>query len=103
MCLIILFLTPHVKKCVVLPAFSEKEMPDLLFIKKELHREMILDNSIQDLGGNCSTQMSDLILFQHDPYFDELGEMDSQVVLSHKELNVVVKLRQHPSKFQVIQ
>jgi hypothetical protein len=42
-------------------------------------------------------------LFQHDPYFDELGEMDSQVVLSHKELNVVVKLRQHPSKFQVIQ
>ncbi|XP_046640313.1 uncharacterized protein LOC124323945 [Daphnia pulicaria] len=71
-------------------------MPDLLFIKKELHREMILDNSIQDLGGNCSTQMSDLILFQHDPYFDELGEMDSQVVLSHKELNLVVKLRQHP-------
>jgi hypothetical protein len=53
---------------------------------------MILDNSIQDLGGNCSTPMSDLILFQHDPDFDELGEMDSQLVLSNKERNVVVKL-----------
>jgi hypothetical protein len=87
---------PPRKKCVVLPSLSEKEMPDMLFIKKELHREMILDNSIQDLGGNCSTPMSDLILFQRDPDFHELGEMDSQVVLSHKERNVVVKLRQHP-------
>lgn len=73
----------------------------MLYLKKQLHREMILDNSIQDLGGNSLTTMSDLILFQHDPDFDELEEMDSQVILPHKERNVVVKLRQHQSEFKV--
>lgn len=94
---------PSFKKCVAvaLPAIPEKEMPDMLYLKKQLHREMILDNSIQDLGGNSLTTMSDLILFQHDPDFDELEEMDSQVILPHKERNVVVKLRQHQSEFEV--
>ncbi len=35
---------------------------------------MILDDSIQDLGGNCLTPMSDIIWFQHDPDFDELED-----------------------------
>ena len=60
----------------------------------------ILDNSIQDLGGNSLTPISDLILCQHDPDFNELEAMDSQVILPHKERNVVVKLRQHQSKFE---
>jgi hypothetical protein len=92
---------PPRKKCVALPAIPEKEMPDMLYLKKQLHREMILDNSIQDLGGNSLTPMSDLILFQHDPDFDELEEMDSQVILPHKERNVVVKLKKHQSEFKV--
>jgi hypothetical protein len=92
---------PPRKKCVALPAIPDNEMPDMLYLKKQLHREMILDNSIQDLGGNCLTPMSDLILFQHDPDFDELEEMGSQVILPHKERNVVVKLRQHQSEFGV--
>ena len=80
---------PPRKKCVALPAIPEKEISD------------ILDNSIQDLGGNSLTPMSDLILFQHDPDFDELEEMDIQIILPHKERNVVFKLRQHQSEFEV--
>ena len=72
----------------------------MMDIKKQLHQEMILDNYIQDLGGNSLTPMSDLIWFQHDPDFDELEVMDSQVILPRKERNVVVKLRQQQSKFE---
>lgn len=76
---------PLRKKCIELPGIPAEGMPDVLFLKKELHREMLLDNSIQNICGNSNTPITDLIWLQHDPDFDELEEMGSKFILPHKE------------------
>ena len=60
---------PIRKKCVCLP--PEETGSDLLALKSELHKEMLLDSSILDLEGSLSTPISDLIIYLFDADFGE--------------------------------
>ncbi len=82
---------PIRKKVVCLPI--EGTESDLLSLKFQLHKEMLLDNSILDLGGTLLTPISDIIIYIFDTDFEEEMEMSSTTKLQNLQKNLIVRLR----------
>lgn len=82
---------PNRKKCVILPPYSEGTS-DLVELRRLLFTEMLLDQSIIQLGGTSNTKMDHLVIYRYDETFEEEIELNSNDILAHGDKNLSVKI-----------
>ncbi len=83
--------SPTRLKLITLP--SDSERCDLIELREILHREMLIDMSVLDLGGTKDTRVEDVLLSQYDDRFGQAFDMTSTTVLLNGARDIVVKLR----------
>lgn len=82
---------PTRKKCVILPPYCEGTS-DLVELRRKLFTEMLLDQSIIQLGGTSKTKIDNVVIYRYDETFEEEIELNSNDVLVHGDKNLVVKI-----------
>ena len=61
-------------------------------LKKKILDEMILDDSIKDVGGGKSTTISDLLIYRYNVMFEEDVEVSATEIFIHGEKALNLKL-----------
>ena len=72
------------KKCINWPADRGSH---LLTLKAELHKNILVDSSIVDLGGTMLTPISDVLIYIFDPDFEEEIELSATSKLLNGQKN----------------
>ena len=85
-------------KIISLPVSSTT--PDVINLKNALLKEMLVDGSIESLGGNEETTIRDFVAQHIDPDFGEVAEIPTAFVIPHKHLVTLLlaaNIRTQPS------
>ena len=85
--------SPIQVKCVLLPESERRSV--FIVLRELLFKAMMLDKSILVLGGSEASNVEDIQILQYDDDFEDIIDVNHDVVFYHKQKDVVVKLRKN--------